>query len=149
MTVADVIIVILENYLQIKTDPNHKRSVFHVTNPPSITLNKYIKRLEQNMKCSPETFILALIYLDRVSSKQSNFAITHHCIHRLFLLALVIAAKFFEDDYYKNSYYSNVGGISTTELNSLELELLTLLEFDLFVSAEDFTSYAHALMPEL
>lgn len=32
----------------------------------------------------------------------------------------MIAAKYIDDFFYKNDYYAKVGGISRTEINSLE-----------------------------
>jgi hypothetical protein len=31
----------------------------------------------------------------------------------------MLAAKFFDDFYYKNEYYGKVGGITTVEMNTL------------------------------
>ena len=98
------------------------------------------------MKCSEESFILALIYLDRITARDRNFVINSYCIHRLFLSGLVIAAKFFEDKYYKNSYYARVGGISNPELNVLESQFLQMIDFKLFVSTEEYENYRNTLI---
>ncbi|OMJ72636.1 hypothetical protein SteCoe_28861 [Stentor coeruleus] len=98
------------------------------------------------MKCSEETYILALIYLDRVTAKKTDLVLNIYCIHRLFLSALVVAAKFFEDRYYKNSYYSKVGGIANPELNTLEMEFLVYIDFRLYVSNEEYENYYNTLI---
>ena len=50
-------------------------------------------------------------------------------IFRFFLTALVISAKYLDDNFYKNEYYAKVGGISLVEFNTLETTLVSLLEF--------------------
>ena len=147
MKIIEAVTLMLEAYLEhTNSASNVIATYFHTSKPPNISIRLYLKRLEEYMKCSNETFILALIYLDRITAKEQKFIINSSCIHRLFLSSLVVAAKFFEDKYYKNSYYAKVGGIATTELNILELQFLTFIDFQLFVSEEEFENYQHTLL---
>jgi Cyclin len=148
MKVIEAVTSMLETYLYHteSTGNTCTATYFHTNRPPKISIKLYLKRLEEYMKCSEETFILALIYLDRITSKEKQLEINSYCIHRLFLSGLVVAAKFFEDKYYKNSYYSKVGGISNIELNTLELQFLLLIDFQLYVSDEEYEKYQHTLM---
>ena len=59
--------------------------------------------------------------------------------------AIVLAIKFYDDNYYNNEYYSKIGGISCLEMNKLESELLSLLNFDLHVLPEVFEQYSQDL----
>ena len=54
-------------------------------------------------------------------------------VHRLLITSIMLASKFFDDVYYNNAYYARVGGISNSELNSLEMEFLKMSSFALFV----------------
>lgn len=47
--------------------------------------------------------------------------------------------------YYSNAYYAQVGGVSTEEMNRMELEFLFNLEFGLFVTKEVFMKYCEKL----
>ncbi len=58
------------------------------------------------------------------------------------ITALLLAIKYHEDHYYDNVYYAKVGGVTCRELNLLEIEMLNLLEYDLYVSQE---LYEHCL----
>lgn len=58
-------------------------------------------------------------------------------IIRIILACLVVAIKYNEESY-ANHYYAKVGGISLEEMNTLEKELLQLLDYNLFVSQEEF-----------
>jgi len=51
------------------------------------------------------------------------------------------SAKFFDDHYFNNAYYSKVGGVPVAELNCLELEFLALINFELFIRLEDFKKF--------
>ena len=46
----------------------------------------------------------------------------------------MLAAKLMDDKYYNNAFYAKVGGIATSELNHMELEMLQLLDYRLLVS---------------
>ncbi|EER19883.1 conserved hypothetical protein [Perkinsus marinus ATCC 50983] len=112
---------------------------FYSLRPPSISIHAYLKRLEKHFLCSRECYLIALIYLDRVSDNHSQFRITRRSVHKFFLIALVIAVKYFDDHYYDNKYYAHVGGVRVAELDGLEAAFLQLIEWHLFVPAEEFT----------
>ena len=53
----------------------------------------------------------------------------------------MVAAKYFDDVYYTNTFYAEVGGISVNEINNLEVDFLCRIGFNLFVSTEEFRQY--------
>ena len=57
----------------------------------------------------------------------------------------MLAAKYNDDEFYKNIYYAKVGGISLVEMNSLEVLFAQLLDYNFFVKTEDFNKYIHKL----
>ena len=57
------------------------------------------------------------------------------------LSSVLIAIKYNEDDYYSNLYYSKVGGISNSELNTLEYEFLKLIYFKLWIDMTEYEKY--------
>ena len=56
-----------------------------------------------------------------------------------------LASKFFDDVYYNNAYYARVGGISNSEVNSLEMEMLRMISFSLFVQPDQYERYRGSL----
>ncbi len=54
---------------------------------------------------------------------------------------MLISIKYNEDDYYSNEFYAKVGGIRMTEMNKLEYEFLSLIDFNLFVNEDVFNKY--------
>ena len=53
----------------------------------------------------------------------------------------MLATKYFDDCYYNNAYYAKVGGVSSLEMNALELDFLFLINFSLSVSSDLFERY--------
>lgn len=59
----------------------------------------------------------------------------------MLISASVIAIKFNEDDYYANSFYAKVGGISLEELNQLEYDFLSRCNFSMAIKLKSFIKY--------
>lgn len=116
--------------------------VFHTAKRPRISLEEYTERLCQFMHCDPDCYVLALIYLERIAQKG---ALDEGSVHRCLLLSMVLAAKFWDDDRCKNTFYAQVGGVTVEELNDLEVRFLRLLEFQLCVQQEVYEDYQRRL----
>jgi len=122
----------------------------HVT--PSLVICPHVllfTRIHKYASCSTECFILALVYIDRLIQR-NNFLLTHLNVHRVVITSILLAAKFFDDAYYNNAYYAKVGGVLVSEMNSLEVEFLFRVNFELHVSPEVYNKYhaelvSHAL----
>jgi hypothetical protein len=59
-----------------------------------------------------------------------------------------VAAKFLDDSYYPNLFYSQLGGIPLKELNNLEVEFLFGINFTLHVSPHEYRRYYSGLNPQ-
>jgi uncharacterized membrane protein YgcG len=81
-----------------------------------------------------------LIYIDRIIQRQ-GFVINSLNVHRVVITSIMLAAKFFDDHYFKNGFYAKVGGVPCNEMNSLEVEFLFLLNFSLHVPPETYKKY--------
>ena len=46
-----------------------------------------------------------------------------------------------EDQYYDNTYYSQIAGVTTKELGILEAELLEIIDYNLYVKDEEYKKY--------
>lgn len=105
----------------------------------------FSRRIHKYASCSNECFILALIYIDRLIQR-NNFLLTELNVHRVVITAILLAAKFFDDAYYNNAYYSKVGGVLVSEMNGLEVDFLFRINFSLHVPPDVFDKYKAELV---
>lgn len=53
----------------------------------------------------------------------------------------MVAAKYFDDIYFTNTFYADVGGVNVDELNLLEVDFLCRIRFNLNVAPQDYYHY--------
>ncbi len=121
---------------------NEDAYLFFGFNLLSETTCSFLNRIHSNARCSDSVIICALILLDRVAARDPRLIITPFTGSRLLITALLIATKFNqEEEPSDNLYYATLGGIGfPTEINSLEIAMLRILNYEAFVSYEDFQS---------
>jgi len=133
------------NQLCMRNDklPMNQKNVskFHALRPPAITIKDYLSRIAKYAACSGECFVLALVYIDRIIQTNPTFVVNSLNIHRLLITSVMLAAKFFDDQYFNNAYYAKVGGVPCNEMNSLEVEFLFMTNFTLFVATDTYKQY--------
>jgi len=145
---VDSLAAVLEKMIEVNADTAGERetaTIFDAITPPAIGIRAYLRRIVQYVQCSDECVILALIYIDRLIERR-GFAVTQHNAHRVLLSSILIAAKSFDDEFYSNGFFSQVGGVPVVELNSLEMEFLFLMQFSTFVTPEVYNKYSVGIM---
>ena len=110
--------------------------VFSMKAKPSIAVSDFIKRLVNYSNVEYSTLISAVIYLDKILSK--NLYLTEYNVHLLFSVCLLEAIKMNEDKIYSNSVYAKIFGISLRKLNQIEYEFLVTMKFNLHIEEKDF-----------
>ncbi|KAF2312640.1 hypothetical protein P3X46_014561 [Hevea brasiliensis] len=126
-----------------------KYSVFHGLTRPPISIQSYLERIFKYANCSPSCFVVAYVYLDRFAQRQPSLPLNSFNVHRLLITSVMVAAKFMDDKYYNNAYYAKVGGISTIEMNYLEVDFLFGLGFHLNVTPDTFHTFCSYLQREM
>merc|ERR1712146_378845 len=99
-------------------------------------------------KCGPESFIIALIYLDRSLVHEAVYP-SSYTIHRLLLTAIMIASRQTSakgGKEWKYSLFQRVSGLPEAELKILENSMLKLLNFNIEVSKSDIFEYGENLI---
>ncbi|KAE8661947.1 Cyclin-U4-1 [Hibiscus syriacus] len=128
---------------------SEKVSVFHGLTRPTISIRRYLERIFKYANCSSSCFLVAYVYLDRSVQMKRSLPINFYNVHRLLITSVLVSAKFMDDMYYNNAYYAKVGGISTAEMNILELDFLFGLGFQLNVEPTTFHTYCTLLQREM
>lgn len=145
----DALGIVLERWVEEAaiSGESEKVSQFHSTRPPAISIAEYLKRIRKYFVCSDECFVMALVYVDRLSKMESSIPVCKLTVHRLLLISVMVAAKFHDDVYYSNKYYSKVGGISLKEVNALEAVFLKMMDWNVCMSGQEYELY-HRLVNE-
>ncbi|WOK93581.1 hypothetical protein Cni_G02281 [Canna indica] len=122
-------------------------TIFSGLRAPTLSIKRYIERIFKYTKCSPSCFLIGYIYIERFL-QQPNIHLTSFNVHRLIITSVAVAAKFIDDAFCTNAYYARVGGISTLEMNRLEINFLFSLDFRLQVTVGTFQTYCLQLEKE-
>lgn len=122
----------------------------HADEPAIPSLERFITNLVERSHVQVPTLMTSLVFLARLRARLPAVAKGMRCTgHRIFLAALILAAKNLNDSSPKNKHWARYTavpgydhfGFSLTEVNLMEKQLLGLLEWDLRVTEDDL--YTH------
>merc|ERR1719273_2324993 len=89
----------------------------------------------------PSSLVLALLYLDRLRRNNPDYLTTISSAD-LFLVSMMVASKFLHDDGEEdevfNDEWATSGGMDTKELNKLEINFLSAMDWRVFVAKDEF-----------
>lgn len=98
---------------------------------PSISYNKYVKRIVKYGRLDKNVIILANLYIKHVIQLYPFLVITDNNKHRLIATAIILGLIHLDDDIMTYSQYARVVGLSSEELSKLMLNFLILIDFRL------------------
>ncbi|KAF5351657.1 hypothetical protein D9756_007430 [Leucocoprinus leucothites] len=126
---------------------------------PTISVLDYLKRIVRftNVECfaSPPRshtpsqkacLLLTLHYIDQISARLPIFIFTSLTCHRFIIAAITASSKGLCDAFCTNQLYAKVGGITVTELNTLEREFLSVIDWQLMSTREVLNEYYTSLV---
>jgi len=123
---------------------------FHMKVVPKISISAYIARIHAHIPLSESSFIVALVYINRLAKRDSGVVVATLTWVKLVLTAILLASKYLDDEediHYNNAFYAKVGGLSVKELDKLEVRFMQLLDWRLFVTEAEYMHY-HKLVCE-
>ena len=92
--------------------------------------------------------MLALLYLERLRSSNAQY-LNSISSTDLFLVSLLVASKYLNDDGEEdevfNDEWATSGGLEKKELNRMELDFLSAIDWKIYVSQQDYESTAEQL----
>lgn len=122
------------------TPPSSPGSQVLVAEPTLESLTIFINNIVKMSNVHTPTLMSSLVYLSRLRERLPKLAMGMACTcHRIFLAALILAAKNLNDSSPKNKYWAQytMGLFSIEEVNLMEKQLLFLLDWDLRITKED------------
>ena len=125
--VASCLAKLLSQMVLANKDKSISKSIFHSKKIPGISISDYLQRQATYSQCSPESFFLALIYIDRYFEKVNDQCLMAHNVHKLFFISLVTAAKFNDDLKLSNADFAKLGGLDKYDLCVLEMQFLMVI----------------------
>jgi hypothetical protein len=113
---------------------------------PDIQLCDYLYRIVSLSKCANRDVISALVYIDRLINNGIISGISFHNVHRLLGVTIMISAKLNEDQPYSNKSWSKILGIPLRELNVVEINFLTTIDFNLRIDLNDLNTWINSIL---
>jgi len=110
---------------------------FDALTEPKISLDCYFERIRHYSQATPETILCAVGLIRRIS-KQTGLCLTNLNCHRLLVTAIMVFAKFYDDEIDSNARWARIAGVKRVEMNNLEVEFLNRCQFDLRVTPHEF-----------
>ena len=102
------------------------------------SFKQFITQVLTASKTIDKICVISLIYLRRLRLVNPNVIAQNGSEYRLFLTAVILANKFFDDEAPLNSCFSRVSGIPLRQVNIMEVEFLRILDFNLVVSKKEY-----------
>ncbi|ORX49222.1 hypothetical protein BCR36DRAFT_353586 [Piromyces finnis] len=111
-----------------------------IVQPRLCPLHDYLCHVIRQSKMSLYTLKCAIIYFVRISrqlqDKRWKSKIRLFCGRRMFLGSVIIASKYLYDRTYSNSMWAKILGLDIKEVNSIQMDFLEAINYDLFISKE-------------
>ncbi|KAI8622731.1 cyclin-domain-containing protein [Chytriomyces sp. MP71] len=104
---------------------------FHSRAIPGISVADYVRRIVKYASIEKAVVLLVLVYIDRICDLHKTFTISSLTSHRFLISALTSGSKAVSDIYCTNTHFAKVGGITLQELNLLEVEFCTMINWRL------------------
>lgn len=115
------------------------RSINSTTTVPG-SFRKYVSQVLSSTRLPSSTILYGMYYLaQRMTdlSRQGHYPSGSGQIYRMLTTALLLGSKFLDDNTFQNRSWSEVSNIPVHELNTLELEWLKSIQWDLHIDFND------------
>lgn len=108
---------------------------------PSIGFRKWVTTILSTTQVGKNVILLGLLFIYRLKQFNPGVSGKRGSEFRLLTIALMLGNKFLDDNTYTNKTWAEVSGISVTEIHIMEVEFLSNMRYDLYVSAEEWDDW--------
>lgn len=119
---------------------------FHSRTPPDISIRDYLQRIIRFCSIDRAILMVVIYFIDVLSHSYQQFQVNTLTVHRYIVTSVTVACKGLCDSFCTNAHYAKVGGISTVELNMLEVEFLSKVQYKIVPPPGRLDSYFKLMM---
>ena len=143
LTIEDIIIYISSYFKHmIKYNKNHNIKaicdVFYSKKIPNLSIEDFLKRIIKYTNIEKATLISSFIYINKFINNE-KYIVGLNNIFRLIIASCTISIKFHEDSNFTNSYCGKIGGLSLKEINLIEYNFYSKINFEMFIDENIYT----------
>ncbi|RIA92854.1 cyclin PHO80-like protein, partial [Glomus cerebriforme] len=106
---------------------------------------KFCKDVISATQVSHSVILLSLLYIHRMKINNPTIKGQNGSEYRTFTVALMLANKFLDDNTYTNKTWSEVTNIPVSEINTMEMEFLSSLDYELYVSERQYFEWVRKM----
>ena len=128
---------------QSSNEENGKTSIIEKEKEDIFTLADYLYFWVEKMEFNDNLLILLMMNIDKLLAK--DFILTDDNVKNVLFICMVITQKYYEDENFKDKDYSKLGQLNTEELIKMEIEFLSLINFSLHISEDEFIKYKYKM----
>ncbi|GAB1212588.1 hypothetical protein ATERTT37_001727 [Aspergillus terreus] len=108
---------------------------------PSANFQKWVTNILSTTQVSQNVVLLALLFIYRLKETNASVRGKKGSEYRLMTIALMLGNKFLDDNTYTNKTWAEVSGISVQEIHVMEVEFLSNVRYNLFVSSANWAKW--------
>ncbi|KAI8099582.1 uncharacterized protein BX664DRAFT_321651 [Halteromyces radiatus] len=128
-----------------KPSSPYRHSFSSVSGNASPAFKRFCLQVLTATQLSESAVFLALKYIANLLESNPSIEGAEGSEYRLFIVALMLANKFLDDNTFTNKTWSEVSGMKVQDLNIMEAEFLEALEYNLFVREHDYMNWKTTL----
>ncbi|KAI9673177.1 MAG: hypothetical protein M1817_003039 [Caeruleum heppii] len=106
------------------------------SSPVSPAFRKFVSQILTSTRLPCSTILLGLYYLAsrmKMLSANGTYKSSTGQVYRMLTIALLLGSKFLDDNTFQNRSWAEVTGLGVSELNTLEVEWLVAIEWNLHI----------------
>lgn len=112
---------------------------------PAIGFRKWVTTILSTTQVGKNVILLGLMFIYRLKKFNPSVSGKRGSEFRLLTIALMLGNKFLDDNTYTNKTWAEVSGISVTEIHIMEVEFLSNMRYDLYVSESEWKDWKTTL----
>ena len=124
----------------IAFEETHSINLFNKKGKNTIFSLNFFLKIWQQTKLEHAYYIYSLMLVDKLISL-NKIELTYQNAENIYFTCLVLSIKTLSDKNKGNRRYAEMAGIKLNQLNKMEYKILSLLDFEVYLSEELFLSY--------